>query len=227
MMKRTFALACLTVLTAGCAAGTPAQAPEPKTEEEKAIYALGLGLSRQIESFHLSAAELEILKAGLADGALGRKTKVDVETYREKIAQMADARSAAAAVEYRKTGAAYVEKAAAENGARKLPTGLVITSLVEGKGASPLLTDSVKVRYTGALIDGTVFDSTAGEKEPATLPMGSMIPCWAQGLQLMKEGGKARLVCPADLAYGDRGAPPSIQPGATLVFEVELVEIAK
>jgi FKBP-type peptidyl-prolyl cis-trans isomerase FkpA len=226
-MKRTLALVCLSLLCAGCTAGTPAQTPEPKTEEEKAIYALGLGLSRQVVPFHLSEAEIEILKAGLADGALGRKAKVDMETYREKIAQMADARGAAAAVEHRKAGTAYLEKAAAEEGARKLPTGLVMKTLQEGSGKSPMLGDSVKVRYKGTLIDGTVFDSTSGEKEAATLPMGGVIPCWAQGLQLMKEGGKAKLVCPADLAYGDRGAPPTIQPGATLVFDVELVEIVK
>lgn len=226
-MKRTFALACVSLLCAGCSAGTTAEAPEPKTDDEKAIYALGLGLSRQVVPFHLSEAELELLKAGLSDGALGRKAKVDLEAYREKLAQIADTRGAAAATEHRKAGAAYLEKAAAEDGAKKLPTGLVMKTLVEGTGKSPMLSDSVRVRYTGTLVDGTVFDSTSGEKEPATLPMGSVIPCWAQGLQLMKEGGKARIVCPADLAYGDRGAPPSIEPGATLSFEVELVEIVK
>jgi FKBP-type peptidyl-prolyl cis-trans isomerase FkpA/FKBP-type peptidyl-prolyl cis-trans isomerase FklB len=85
----------------------------------------------------------------------------------------------------------------------------------------------VKVHYHGTLTDGTVFDSSVQRKEPATFPLNGVIPCWTEGVQLMKAGGKSRLVCPASLAYGDRGAPPRIRPGATLVFEVELLEILK
>ncbi len=226
-MKKASVLLCLGLVAIGCSAQAPAGAPEPKTEDEKAIYALGLGLSRQIAQFHLTEAELEVLKAGLTDGALNRPAKVDVEAYREKIAKIAEARGTAASADQKKAGAAFLEKAAAEEGARKLPTGLVMKTLQEGTGKNPMLNDSVKVRYRGTLIDGTVFDSTTGEKEPATLPMGRVIPCWAQALQLMKEGGKAKLVCTSDLAYGDRGLPPTIPPGATLVFDVELVEVAK
>jgi len=228
-MSKTSLVLCLALAAYGCSASPPtsAPAPEARSDEEKTIYALGVGLSRQIAPFHLSAAELEILKAGLTDGATRGGAALDPEPYREKIAALADARSAAAATDQKKAGAAFLERAAAEEGARKLGTGLVLKTLREGTGNSPLLSDSIRVRYTGTLIDGTVFDTTSDEKEPALLPMGQVIPCWSQALQLMKEGGKARVVCPSSLAYGDRGLPPSIPPGATLIFEVELVQIAK
>lgn len=226
-MTKSYPLLSLALVAFGCSANSPAPAPEPKTDEEKTIYALGVGLSRQIAPFHLSAAELQILKAGLTDGATSRATQVSPESYREQIAQLADARSAAAAADQKKAGAAFLERAAGEEGARKLDSGLVLKTLREGTGKVPMLADTVRVRYTGKLIDGTVFDTTSDEAEPAALPMGQVIPCWAQALQLMQEGGKARVVCPSDLAYGDRGLPPSIPPGATLAFEVELVEVAK
>ena len=125
----------------------------------------------------------------------------------------------------REAAQAFLDKAAAEPGAKKLPSGLVITTLRPGTGASPKATDTVKVHYQGTLIDGTVFDSSVRRGEPATFPLNGVIPCWTEGVQQMKVGGKSRLVCPSNLAYGDRGAPPRIKPGATLVFEIELLEV--
>ena len=83
----------------------------------------------------------------------------------------------------------------------------------------------MKVNYEGKLTDGTVFDSSVQRGEPVTFPLNKVIKCWTEAVQLMKVGGKSRLICPSDLAYGDRGAPPQIKPGATLVFEVELLGI--
>jgi FKBP-type peptidyl-prolyl cis-trans isomerase FkpA/FKBP-type peptidyl-prolyl cis-trans isomerase FklB len=120
-----------------------------------------------------------------------------------------------------------VAKAAAEPGAIKTPSGAVVTILRPGTGPSPKPTDKVKVHYHGTLTDGTVFDSSVQRGEPATFPVNGVIKCWTEGLQQLKVGGKARLVCPADTAYGDRGAPPRIKPGATLLFEVELLEVVK
>jgi FKBP-type peptidyl-prolyl cis-trans isomerase FkpA len=127
----------------------------------------------------------------------------------------------------KKAGTAFLTKAAAEPGAKKTESGAIVTSIKEGKGEQPKATDTVKVHYHGTLIDGTVFDSSVKRGEPATFPLNQVIKCWTEGLQLMKVGGKSKLVCPSAIAYGDRGSPPTIKPGATLVFEVELLEIAK
>ena len=97
--------------------------------------------------------------------------------------------------------------------------------MTPGNGASPKASDTVKVHYHGTLRDGAVFDSSVDRGTPAEFPLGRVIPCWIEGVQKMKVGGKSKLVCPANLAYGDRGAPPKIQPGAALAFDVELLEI--
>jgi FKBP-type peptidyl-prolyl cis-trans isomerase FkpA len=122
-------------------------------------------------------------------------------------------------------GQAYLEKAAAEPGASKTSSGLVYRELKAGTGASPKVSDVVKVHYRGTLIDGTEFDSSYKRNEPATFPLGQVIPCWTEGVQKMKVGGKSQLVCPASIGYGERGSPPVIPGGATLVFEVELLGI--
>jgi FKBP-type peptidyl-prolyl cis-trans isomerase FkpA len=103
--------------------------------------------------------------------------------------------------------------------------GLQITQIREGSGASPSATDVVKVHYHGTFSDGRVFDSSVQRGEPASFPLNRVIPCWTQGLQQMKVGGKAKLTCPPDLAYGERGSPPTIPPNSTLTFEVELLAI--
>ena len=107
----------------------------------------------------------------------------------------------------------------------KTKSGAIVVAMTEGSGPKPKPSDTVKVHYHGTLTDGTVFDSSVDRGVPATFPLGNVIKCWTEGLQEIKVGGKSRLVCPADVAYGDRGAPPTIKPGATLVFEVELLEI--
>src|SRR5579871_3167562 len=121
----------------------------------------------------------------------------------------------------------YLDKAAKEPGAIKTPTGLVYRELRPGSGAFPKPTDVVKVNYRGTLTNGTEFDSSYKRNESATFPLNQVIPCWTEGLQRMKVGGKSQLVCPASIAYGDRGAPPDIPGGATLIFEVELLRIGR
>lgn len=109
-----------------------------------------------------------------------------------------------------------------------LPSGLVYESLKEGAGTPPVATDRVKVHYRGTLLDGKEFDSSYRRGEPAEFPLNRVIPCWTEGVQRMKPGGKARLTCPAAIAYGDRGAGGGlIPPGATLNFEVELLEVRR
>jgi len=223
---RTLSLV-LTLLFVTAVADAAAAPPELKTEEQKTLYALGLVLAQNLGAFALNATELEIVKAGLTDGVTNKDKKVDLQTYGPKIQELQRTRVTAAAVPERKAGQAYVEKAAAEKGAIKTPSGAVVTTLKPGTGPSPAATDKVKVHYQGTLTDGTVFDSSIQRGEPITFPLNGVIKCWTEGVQQMKVGGKSRLVCPADTAYGDRGAPPKIKPGATLVFEVELLEIVK
>ncbi len=105
------------------------------------------------------------------------------------------------------------------------PGELVVVHEREGSGRSPSATDVVKVHYHGTLTDGKVFDSSVQRGEPASFPLNRVIPCWTQGVQQMKVGGKAKLTCPPGLAYGERGAPPTVPPNSTLTFEVELLAI--
>jgi FKBP-type peptidyl-prolyl cis-trans isomerase FkpA/FKBP-type peptidyl-prolyl cis-trans isomerase FklB len=204
-----------------------ASTPDPSNEDQKTLYALGLALSQSLGTFTLNESELEFVKSGLTDGVLKRQQKVDLQTYGPKINQFGQARASALAEIEKKAGAAFVAKAAGEAGSKKTESGAIVTTMKEGKGATPKPTDTVKVHYHGTLIDGTVFDSSVKRGEPATFPLNQVIKCWTEGVQLIKVGGKSRLVCPSNIAYGDRGQPPVIKPGATLVFEVELLEIAK
>lgn len=120
---------------------------------------------------------------------------------------------------------AYLDKVAGAPGATRTASGLVYRELQPGTGASPKATDTVKVHYRGTLINGTEFDSSYKRNEPASFPLNQVIPCWTEGVQKMKVGGKSQLVCPASIGYGERGAPPDIPGGATLVFEIELLGI--
>ena len=216
-----------TVLILATAATAAGEGPELKTEEQKTLYALGLAISRSLGPFNLSATDLEAVEAGLTDGSLHKAPKVELETYGPKIRQLQEARAAAVAEVEKKASQAFLDQAAAEKGATKTASGLVLITITPGTGASPKATDTVKVNYEGKLTDGTVFDSSVQRGEPVTFPLNKVIKCWTEAVQLMKVGGKSRLVCPSDLAYGDRGAPPQIKPGATLVFEVELLGIVK
>ena len=164
--------------------------------------------------------------AGVRDAAAG-KPEVKLEDKQAAIQQLVTSRRAAQGAALAKQGEGYLEKAAKEPGAVKTASGLVYVPIKEGTGASPTAASKVKVNYEGKLVDGKVFDASAKHGGPATFPLNGVIPCWTEGVQKLKVGGKARLVCPAALAYGDRGAGGEIPPGATLDFEVELLEILK
>lgn len=207
------------------AALTPALAETPKSEEEKAVYALGLLVHRNLAPFDLSADEIALVQQALADAQAG-KPAVDLDTYAAKTQELAQARAARRAEAEKKKGREYQELAAKEPGAVKTASGLIYAEVAAGGGASPKANDKVRVHYRGTLVDGTEFDSSLKRGQPAEFPLGGVIPCWTEGLQKMKVGGKARLVCPSDIAYGDQGRP-SIPPGATLIFEVELLAIVK
>ena len=192
----------------------------PTTEDEKTLYMLGQAVGRTLDDFSLSPAELSFVEEGLSDKVLGKPSKVTGADDLQRVTEMRNKRLAV------KSSAFLTEQAAAE-GANVQESGIIITELAPGTGESPTPEQEVKVHYHGTLPDGTVFDSSVDRGEPATFPLNRVIPCWTEGVGKMKVGGKARLVCPPDSAYGDRGAPPRIPPGAALVFEVELIEIVK
>jgi len=220
-----YVVICAVILSFCLGLSSASAAPEPTSDDQKILYALGLAISQSLGSFTLSEAELELVKSGLTDGVLKRQPKVDLQAFGPKIQQLQQSRSAAASEVEKKAGAAFLTKVAAEPGAKKTESGAILITIKEGKGANPKSTDTVKVHYHGTLIDGTVFDSSVKRGEPATFGLNQVIKCWTEGVQQIKVGGKSKLVCPSNLAYGDKGAPPAIKPGATLVFEVELLEI--
>ena len=220
-----FVVSCfVTALCLGTTASFVA-ALEPTTDEENTLYALGLAVNQSLGNFSLSEAELEIVKAGITDGFHKKASKVDLQAFGIKISQLQQSRALVIAEAEKKAGAAFIEKVSVESGAKKTESGAILKTIKEGNGATPKITDMVKVHYQGSLIDGTVFDSSAKQGEPAMLRVNEMSKCWMEGMQQIKVGGKSKLVCPSSLAYRDKGLPPLIKPGATLVFEIELLEI--
>ncbi|MGD2141805.1 MAG: FKBP-type peptidyl-prolyl cis-trans isomerase [Burkholderiales bacterium] len=221
-------LGSLVLLIVGC---TPPTAQEEavklETDEQKTLYAIGVAVSQQLQAFALSEEELKYVSAGLADGALDRPHKVEMKDYAPKIKELAQERIAVVVKRQADESKSLLEKAAAEPGAVTTKSGAIVVPITEGTGATPKAEDTVTVHYKGTLADGLVFDSSIDRGEPVTLPLSNVIKCWTEGVQEIKVGGKARLVCPADVAYGNRGAPPHIKPGATLIFEVELIDIVK
>ena len=195
------------------------------SEDEKVIYALGAMLGqRAVEPLRLSEPELEILQKGVASTARGGEPEFPIEEYGPKLEAFMQARAAVVAEQEKQNSQAFLSGAAGEEGAAKMESGLVYRTIEPGQGASPAATDVVKVHYHGTLTDGTVFDSSRERGEPVEFPLNQVIPCWTEGVQKMKVGETAQLVCPSDIAYGD-GGRPGIPPGATLVFEVELIGI--
>jgi FKBP-type peptidyl-prolyl cis-trans isomerase FkpA/FKBP-type peptidyl-prolyl cis-trans isomerase FklB len=219
-----FVVSCLVTLLCLGTTAAFAAAPEPTTDEQKTLYALGLAVNQSLSNFNLSEPEFEMVKSGITDGFF-KRPKVDLQTFGLKISELQQARASVIAEAEKKVGAAFLAKVAAESGAKKTESGAILKTIKEGNGAIPKMTDMVKVQYQGTLIDGTVFDSSAKQGEPAMLRVNEMSKCWVEGMQQIKVGGKSKLVCPSILAYRDKGLPPLIKPGATLVFEIELLEI--
>ncbi|HKQ61276.1 MAG TPA: FKBP-type peptidyl-prolyl cis-trans isomerase [Candidatus Polarisedimenticolaceae bacterium] len=223
--------ACLLIAALALSCSSRAAEVEPKTEDDKTLYAMGLVLGGNITPFKLTEAELEFVKAGIADAALNRDKKVDLEAYRPKIQALVTARKTAAATAEKQKGADYLAKVATEAGVQKTASGVLYKITQEGTGPMPTAADTVKVQYRGTFIDGVEFDSSAKHGgQPATFNLtpgpNGVIKCFGEGLQAVKVGGKAKLYCPADSAYGDAGRP-GIPGGAALLFDVELVEIVK
>jgi FKBP-type peptidyl-prolyl cis-trans isomerase FkpA len=220
-------LAALTTLATTLVAAPAFALQPPQTEQDKTLYAVGLIIAKQLNVFNLSPIELEWVKEGLDDAISGKKAQVEVADYNTKVQELAKARRKAQGDKLAVAGKEFLEKAAKEKGAVKTDSGLVYLSLKEGTGDNPKSTDTVKVHYKGTLPDGKEFDSSYKRNKPIDFKLDGVIKCWTEGVQKMKPGGKAKLVCPASIAYGENGAGEMILPGATLVFEVELLEVVK
>jgi FKBP-type peptidyl-prolyl cis-trans isomerase FkpA len=230
-MKKLNALVAIlcTLSLSVCADAAKPKAKEqaPMTEEQKTLFALGMLMSQSLSTFDLKPEELEQVQKGLAAGVTGAKGDIKAEEYIPKVQELQRARMAVVSEKAAAAGVAFLDTASKAEGVTKTASGMLIKHTVEGKGASPAATDQVKVHYEGRLIDGKVFDSSIARGEPATFPLNGVIACWTEGVQAMKVGGKAQLTCPANLAYGASGSPPTIPPQSTLVFDVELLEIVK
>jgi FKBP-type peptidyl-prolyl cis-trans isomerase len=233
-MRFPIAVAFVTVATlAGCAQDT--KNFTPKTDEEKELYTLGVLISRQVESFAFTDKEIAIVKAGVDHGARGvaKLEQEEMEKLIPKLQELQGKRVEATGAKAKEDGTAYLAKAEKEQGATKLPSGIVVKITKEGAGAQPVASDTVKVHYTGKLINGKKFDSSHDKRpdgsggEPVEFPLAGVIPCWSEGVQQLKVGSQAQLTCPSDLAYGPQGNPPVIPGNSVLVFDVELLEIVK
>jgi FKBP-type peptidyl-prolyl cis-trans isomerase len=205
------------------------KADAPK-DDSKALYGVGLAIARSLETFALTPAELEQVLKGLKDGASGKPKMTLDQNLQQAVNELARTRGQKAAEKAanreKETGAPYLAKMAKEPNAKKTASGAIVITQKEGQGAAPKETDKVKVNYTGTLVNGTVFDSSTG-RGPAEFPLNGVVKCWTEALQMMKVGGKAKIVCPSEIAYGGRGSPPVIPGNAVLTFEVELLDIVK
>lgn len=195
-----------------------------KSDEEKLAYSLGMVISARVLAPY-EKIDFDKLVAGMKDHFNKSETAMTEEEagkfLMEYTKQQQDAKAKAAS----ERGAAYQADNKKKKGVKVTESGLQYEELKAGKGPKPKETDKVEVHYKGTLIDGTVFDSSYDRGQTVTFPLNGVIKGWTEGLQLMKEGGKARLVIPSALAYGERGAGPQIGPNETLVFEVELIKV--
>jgi FKBP-type peptidyl-prolyl cis-trans isomerase FkpA len=197
----------------------------PQTDDEKAFYSIGTSIAAQLERAKpISEGELDVLVQGLRDAVREKTLSVEQNEGATLVRAMLEQREARA-IEAETTAAAeFLAAEAAKKDAQKTESGLIYTVIKAGSGPSPSATDKVRVHYHGTLRDGTVFDSSVERDEAAEFPLNRVIPCWTEGVAMMKVGGKSRLVCPAEIAYGNRSTG-RIPAGAALTFEVELIEI--
>ena len=199
---------------------------------DKLSYALGLGIGRQLSQMGAADLNIDDFAQAVKDMIDGKEPQVAtaeaqqiVEDFFRKQEEKQRAEAAEKYKGAKSEGEKYLSENARKEGVVTLPSGLQYQVLKEGNGKSPKATDKVVCHYEGMLIDGTMFDSSVQRGEPATFPLNGVIAGWTEGLQLMKEGAKYRFFIPYQLGYGERGAGASIPPFATLVFDVELIEV--
>ncbi len=199
---------------------------------DKVSYALGLGIGQQLSDMGAKGLNIDDFSQAIKDVIAGTKPQISNEEAQSLVQtffQEQEAKQRAAAAEKGKVAMAegqnFLNENAKKEGVITLPSGLQYQVLSEGTGKKPKATDQVKCHYEGMLVDGTLFDSSIQRGEPATFRLNQVIAGWTEGLQLMKEGAKYRFFIPYHLGYGEHGAGSSIPPFATLIFDVELIEV--
>jgi FKBP-type peptidyl-prolyl cis-trans isomerase FkpA len=217
----------MALVLSGCKKGGSGASVDLKTEDDKTFYTVGAMFGGRLANLSLNEQELNALAAGLRDAANGTKPKVKIADYQKKVQEVFRGRISKNTDKIKTTGNDFMANFLKEPGVQKTASGLAYKIEKPGAGAKPNATDTVEVHYHGTLIDGTVFDSSVDRGKKVSFPLNRVIKGWTEGLQLIKEGGKVKLVIPSELAYGDHGAPPKIPGGSTLVFEVELFKVSK
>lgn len=202
---------------------TLANAADMDNEKDKASYSLGMLIGQNTQNF--GELNFDALMEGMKQQHSGEETAITLQEADETLKAYQQKISAAKAEVAAAEGKAYLLENKARDGVMVTDSGLQYEVITEGDGPKPAVTDTVSVHYVGTLLDGTEFDSSVARGQPAEFGLSGVIPGWTEGLQLMNTGSKYRFVIPSELAYGERGAGGSIGPGATLIFEVELLEI--
>ncbi len=192
--------------------------------DDKLFYYLGTAINRSLAGLALSDQEKALVLEGFSASLNGTAEELDDNVYGPKIQQLGRERAAQAAQRELAAGQEWVAQMAKEPGARQTASGLVYREVQAGTGKQPGPASRVRAHYHGTLRDGSVFDSSRLRGEPISIGLNQVIPCWTEGIALMKAGGKAVLTCPAAIAYGNNGQG-SIPPNAALTFEVELLEV--
>jgi FKBP-type peptidyl-prolyl cis-trans isomerase FkpA len=206
---------------------TPAASAEPSTERQKILYAMGALLGRPVASLALPEEDLAWVRQGLSDSAAGRPLRVSPDSFGPQLSDFTKKRLAEVAALQKMKDAPFFDREAALPGTVRQPSGLLYRQTRAGTKPGPGEKGQVVVSYTGSLTDGTVFDTSRTLGRPVVFDLEKVIPCWQKALPLMKAGGQARVVCPAELAWGEIGHPPFVKPGATVVYDVELVDVLK
>ena len=210
--------------------------PSPyKTLKERSSYAIGLDIGRNLKGEELDV-DTTVLAKGIADALAGSKpsmSRKELEQTMQELQKDAEAKMAARMAERaasgkknKQEGQEFLAANKAKEGVKTLPSGLQYKIIKQGTGATPKATDTVTTHYRGTLLNGKVFDSSYDRNEPAKFGVSQVIPGWTEALQLMKVGDKWQLFIPAELAYGEKGAGADIPPNATLIFEIELLDVA-
>ena len=199
-------------------------ADDLKSDQDRMFYYLGGVLSANLKSLALTEGEVDLVMRGMRETLSGDALELDAAVYGEMLNNLAQERMQASSASEAAAAEAYIAEMAKEEGAVQTESGIVIVEITAGTGASASADSTVKAHYHGTLRDGTVFDSSVERGEPLTISLSNVIPCWREGIPTMKEGGKSKITCPSNQAYGDRASGP-IPGGSALPFEVELIEV--